>query len=163
MNQLGISGEGHGDEHGHDEHDEHGHEERKKRSAGNEMSMARSRDRRATQPASQTSSQTSVSWSHQAHLSLQWRHYERNGVSNYRRLDGLFSRLFRRRSKKTPKIRVTGLCEGNSPVTGEFTTQRASNVENVSIWWRWSWINVKQIRRIFSTRTSKSPVMSRQL
>ena len=38
--------------------------------------------------------------------------------------------------KKTPMPRVTGLCEGNSPVTGEFPTQRASNAENVSIWWR---------------------------
>ena len=46
------------------------------------------------------------------------------------------SRLFRRRSKKTSKFRVTGLCEGNSPVTGEFPAQRASNAENVSIWWR---------------------------
>ena len=44
--------------------------------------------------------------------------------------------LFRRRSKKTSKLRVTGLCEGNSPVTGEFPAQRASNAENVSIWWR---------------------------
>ena len=25
---------------------------------------------------------------------------------------------------------------GNSPVTGEFPAQRASNMENVSIWWR---------------------------
>ena len=25
---------------------------------------------------------------------------------------------------------------GNSPVTGEFPAQRASNAENVSIWWR---------------------------
>ena len=40
------------------------------------------------------------------------------------------------RSKKTSKLRVTGLCEVNSPVTGEFTTQRASNAANVSIWWR---------------------------
>ena len=31
---------------------------------------------------------------------------------------------------------VTGLCEGNSPVTGEFPAQRTSNAENVSIWWR---------------------------
>ena len=31
---------------------------------------------------------------------------------------------------------VSGLCEGNSPVTGEFPAQRASNAENVSIWWR---------------------------
>ena len=33
---------------------------------------------------------------------------------------------------KTSKLRVTGLCAGNSPVTA----QMASNAENVSIWWR---------------------------
>ena len=38
--------------------------------------------------------------------------------------------------KKTSKLRVTDLCEGNSPVTGEFPAQRASNADNVSIWWR---------------------------
>ena len=43
--------------------------------------------------------------------------------------------LFRRRSKKTSKVSVTGLCAGNSPGTGEFPAQRASNAENVSIWW----------------------------
>ena len=37
--------------------------------------------------------------------------------------------LFRQRSKKTSKLRVTGLCEGNSPVTGEFSSQMASNAE----------------------------------
>ena len=42
----------------------------------------------------------------------------------------------RRRSKKTSKLIVTGLCVGNSPVTGEFPAQRASNAEKVSIWWR---------------------------
>ena len=36
----------------------------------------------------------------------------------------------------TVKLRVTGLCAGNSPVTGEFPAQMASNAENVSIWWR---------------------------
>ena len=41
-----------------------------------------------------------------------------------------------RRSKKMSKLRVTGLCEGNLPVTGEFPSQRASNADNVSIWWR---------------------------
>ena len=41
-----------------------------------------------------------------------------------------------RRSKKTRKLYVTGLCEGNSPVNGEFPALRASNAENVSIWWR---------------------------
>ena len=38
--------------------------------------------------------------------------------------------------KKTPKLIVTGLCAGNSPVTGEFDAQRANNAEDVSIWWR---------------------------
>ena len=28
------------------------------------------------------------------------------------------------------------LCEGNSPVTGEFPSQRASDAENIFIWWR---------------------------
>ena len=50
---------------------------------------------------------------------LQWRHNERNGVSNHRRLYGLLNRLFRRSLKhQTSKFRVTGLCEGNSRVTG---------------------------------------------
>ena len=70
------------------------------------------------------------------HSSLQWRHNKRDGVSNHQRLYGLLSRLFRRRSKQTSKFRVTGLCEGNSPVTGEFPSQKDSNAENVSIWWR---------------------------
>ena len=48
----------------------------------------------------------------------------------------LLNRLFGRRSKKTSKLRVTGLCARNSPGTGEFPAQRASNAENVSIWWR---------------------------
>ena len=38
--------------------------------------------------------------------------------------------------QKTSKLRVTGLCVGNSPVTGEFPAQRTSTAENVSIWWR---------------------------
>ena len=67
---------------------------------------------------------------------LQWRHNGHDGVSNHQPRDCLLNRLFKRRSKKTSKLRVTGLCEGNSPVTGEFPSQRASNAENVSIWWR---------------------------
>ena len=45
-------------------------------------------------------------------------------------------RLFRRRSKKMSKLRVTGLYEGNPSVIGGFPSQRTSNAENVSIWWR---------------------------
>ena len=51
---------------------------------------------------------------------LQWRHNERNGVSNRRRLDCLLNGFCGRRTMKTSKPRVTGLYEGNPPVTGGF-------------------------------------------
>ena len=70
------------------------------------------------------------------HKELQWRHNQRDGDSNHQPHDCLLNHSFRRKSKKISKLRVTGLCEGNSPVTGEFPAQRASNAENVSIWWR---------------------------
>ena len=57
-------------------------------------------------------------------VSLQWRHNGRDGGSNHQPHDCLLIRLFRRRSKKTSKLCVTGLCAGNSPVTGEFPAQR---------------------------------------
>ena len=44
-------------------------------------------------------------------LSLQWRYNERNDVSNRQRHDCLLNRLFWDRSKKTSKLRVTGLCD----------------------------------------------------
>ena len=69
-------------------------------------------------------------------ISLQWRQNERDSVSNHQLHDCLLNRLFRRRSNETSKLRVTGLCAGNSPGTGEFPAQMASNAENVSIWWR---------------------------
>ena len=69
-------------------------------------------------------------------LSLQWRHNGRDGVSNHQPHACFFNRWFRRRSKKTSKFRVTGHLAGNSPGTGEFHAQMASNAENVSIWWR---------------------------
>ena len=69
-------------------------------------------------------------------LALQWRHNGRDSVSNHQPHDCLLNRVFRRRSKKTSKLRVTGFCEGNSPGTGEFPAQMASYTESISIWWR---------------------------
>ena len=66
---------------------------------------------------------------------LQWRHNGRDSVSNHQPRDCLLSRLFRRKSKKSSKLRVTDLCVGNSPGTGEFPAQMASNTENARIWW----------------------------
>ena len=60
---------------------------------------------------------------------LQWRHNEQENNPNHRRLECLHHRLFRRRSKKTSKLRVTGLCAAISPVTGEFPARRSSNAE----------------------------------
>ena len=50
-------------------------------------------------------------------VSLQWCHNECNGTLNNWHLKCLLNRLFRHRSKKTSKLHVTGLCEGNPPVT----------------------------------------------
>ena len=66
-------------------------------------------------------------------------HYSDNegdDVSNHQPHDCLLNRFFKRRLKKTSKLGVAGLCEGNSTVTSEFPAQRTSNTENVSIWWR---------------------------
>ena len=75
-------------------------------------------------------------------VSLPWRHNRRDGVSNHQPYDCLLNRSFRRKSKKTSKLRVTDLCAGNLPVTGEFPAKMASNAENVSIWWRHHVLNI---------------------
>ena len=88
---------------------------------------------------------------------LQWRHNGRDSVSNHQPYHYLLNRLFRCRSKKTTKLRVTCPCAGTSPGTGEFPAQMASNADfvpfddvimhlfrlwptskkmNHSIWWR---------------------------
>ena len=77
-------------------------------------------------------------------ITLQWRHNGPDGVSNHQLRDCLLNCLFRRISKKTSKLRVTGLCAGNSPTTGELSAQMASYAENVSIWWRHHAANIKR-------------------
>ena len=78
---------------------------------------------------------------------LQWRHNGHDGVSNHQPHDCLLSCLFRRRSTITSKLSVTVLCGRNSPVTGEFPTQMASNSENISIWWRYHARVIKNLPR----------------
>ena len=48
-------------------------------------------------------------------MTLHWRHNDQDGDSNHYPHGCLLNRLFRRRSKKTSKLRVTGLCVENSP------------------------------------------------
>ena len=62
--------------------------------------------------------------------------------------------------KENIKLRVTGLCEGNSPVTGEFPTQRASNAkmfpfDDVTLLF-------KRILKLFRCRDWNSPDECRQ-
>ena len=59
--------------------------------------------------------------------SLHWRYNGHDDVSNHKPHHCLLNRLFGRRSKKTSKLRVTGLRVGNFPA------QMASNAENVSV------------------------------
>ena len=70
--------------------------------------------------------------------------------------------LSKHRSKKIPKLRVTGLCGENPPVTGGFPSQGASNAENVSIWWRHhgvmgSWILAIQFQTVRSVSQQRKP------
>ena len=101
---------------------------------------------------------------------LHWRHNECDGISNHQCFECLLNRLFRRRSKKTSELRVTGLCEGNSPVTGEIPYQRSVTQKmfpfddiimsipklqehcwslgmdkkfHLTLWWKWSLIQVE--------------------
>ena len=69
-------------------------------------------------------------------VTFQWRHNECDEASNHQPYECLLNSLFRSMSKKTLKLRVTGLGTGNSPETDEVPTQMASNAESVSIWWR---------------------------
>ena len=72
-----------------------------------------------------------MEWSYS---SLEWRHNGLDSVSNHQPRDSLFNRLFRRRSKKTSKLRVTMRGIHRGPVNSPH--RWPSNAENVSIWRR---------------------------
>ena len=69
-------------------------------------------------------------------FSLQWRHNDQESVSNHQPHGCLLNRLLRSRSKKTSKLRVTGLCAGNSPGPVNSPHKGSVTWKNVSIWWR---------------------------
>ena len=72
--------------------------------------------------------------------SLRWRHNGRDCVSNHQPHNCLLNRLFGRRSKKTQKLRVTGLCVGNSlhkwPVTRKMFPFSSSCLDVIKLMWR---------------------------
>ena len=67
--------------------------------------------------------------------SLQWRLNWHDGVSNHQ-LKSVYSPVYSGADQGKHQSSASLAFEGNSPVTGEFSAQRASNAENVSIWWR---------------------------
>ena len=60
-------------------------------------------------------------------VSLRWRHNGCDGVSNHLPHGCLLNLLFGRRSKWTSKLRLTGLCVGNSPESGAWTNGPTNN------------------------------------
>ena len=85
-------------------------------------------------------------------------------VSQITSITIVYSTVYSRRiSKKISKLRVTGLCAGNSPVTGEFPAQRDSNAENVSVWLRHhgSWaIDASNKELLHKQNTLQFPIAS---
>ena len=77
-------------------------------------------------------------------VSLQWCHYERDGASKHRRLDCLLKRLFRRRSKKTSKLRVAGQGPVNVPHKGPVTRKMFPFADVTMLMPIGSWTNENQ-------------------
>ena len=68
--------------------------------------------------------------------SLHWRHSDHDGVSNHQPHGCLLNQFIQAQIKENIKApRQWPLC-GEFTGTGEFPAQRASNAENISIWWR---------------------------
>ena len=109
--------------------------------------------------------------------SLQWRYNERDDVSYNRQLDCLLNHFFSCRSKKTSKLRITGLCEGYPLVTDGFTHKGPgpciTNViatcrKNFSQWessflWKLRCHWLKFLRRVAKTLVMQGPVTRKNI
>ena len=80
---------------------------------------------------------------------LLWRHNEHDSVANHQPRGCIRDRLFSRRSKKTSKLRVTGLCVGNSRTKGQFRG-KCFHLMTSSWYYNLRWIKMSyEIRRPF--------------
>ena len=70
--------------------------------------------------------------------------------------------FFRRRSKKTSKLHVTDLCEGNPPVTAEFPAQRPSNAKKCFHLMASSWSKSTEVNSFKMEATMKQAVIAQQ-
>ena len=88
---------------------------------------------------------------------LHWRHNDHDGVSNRQPHGCLLNRLFRRGSKKTSTLRVTGLCVGNSPgpvnspYKGPFTRKMFPFDDVImQYWFNHAWHNTHRMKKLSS-------------
>ena len=70
----------------------------------------------------------------QVHITLQWRHNVRDGVSNHQ--PHHCSSAHQRKHRSSASLAIVGIWAGNSPMTGKFPAQMPCDAANVSIWWR---------------------------
>ena len=71
--------------------------------------------------------------SHTRYTSITMTSHDRHDVSNHRWLQCLSRSLCRRTSNKTSKLRAAGNSKAKPPISDGFPSQRASNVERVSM------------------------------
>ena len=88
-------------------------------------------------------------------MTLHWRHNGHDGVSNHQPHGCLLNRLFRRRSKKTSKLRVTGLCVGNSPgpVNSPHkwpVTRKMVPFDDVIMAQKWTFLTLQNVERVLN-------------
>ena len=62
---------------------------------------------------------------------------ERHRLLNHRQFDYLFYSLLRPTTKKTSDSALLALCEGNSPFSDRFPSEKASDTESLSVSWRY--------------------------
>ena len=96
---------------------------------------------------------------------LQWHHNGCNGISNHQPHKCLLNLYSRHRSKKTSKLCVTGLCTGNSLVTGNFLRRWELFEEEFYLpsffrpsltnwWYDFQWMALLHFMCIFDNETS---------
>ena len=81
----------------------------------------------------------------QTQTSLHWRHNDHDDVSKLQPHGCLLNRLFQTQIKENIKAPRHWPLYGEFTGPGEFPAQRASNTENVSIWWRHHVLNTYRV------------------
>ena len=93
-------------------------------------------------------------------LTLQWRHNGRDSVSNHQSHNCLLNRLFRRRSKKTSNLRVTGEFTGDRWIPRTNGQEREKCFHLMTSSWFKLWLVAWRYQAIAGAIVGLSPVGS---